>query len=79
MAACSVAMAAVAYAGSSYWRAAEIQHVLARAAVLAVMIFVSVAVYTAMAWLLKCEELTELFLLFRRAEPGAAPAMGTEI
>ena len=79
MAACSVAMAAVAYAGLSYWRAAEIQHVLARAAVLAVMIFVSVAVYTAMAWLLKCEELTELFLLFRRAEPGAAPAMGTEI
>ena len=43
------------------------------------MIFVSVAAYMALAWLLKCEELTEVFLLFRRPEPGAVPAMGTEI
>ena len=60
----------------SFWRIAAIQHVLAQAGALALMIFVSVAAYMALAWLLKCEELSEFFLLFRRAEPGAAPVNG---
>ncbi len=79
MSACAVVMAGVAYAGLSFWREAAVQHVLAQAGALALMIFVSVAAYMALAWLLKCEELTEVFLLFRRPEPGAVPAMGTEI
>jgi hypothetical protein len=36
---------------------------------LVAMIALSVAVYFALAKLLRCEELPELFLLLRRAEP----------
>jgi putative peptidoglycan lipid II flippase len=79
MSACAVVMAGVAYAGLSIWREVAVQHVLDQAGALALMIFVSVAAYMALAWLLKCDELTEVFLLFRRPEPGAVPAMGTEI
>ncbi len=77
--ACAAAMAAVAYAGLFFWRAASIQHVLVQACVLAAMIVASVAAYMALAWLLKCEELSELVLLFRRAQPGAVPVMGAEV
>jgi putative peptidoglycan lipid II flippase len=79
MAACAAVMAAVAYAGLRFWLAVAIQHILAQAGALALMISVSVAAYMALAWLLKCDELKELLLLFRRSETGAVPAMGTEI
>jgi putative peptidoglycan lipid II flippase len=76
---CAVAMAAVAYEGLRFWRLAVMHHILAQVGALAAMILVSVAAYMALAWLLKCEELSELLLLFRRAEPGAAPVMGAEV
>jgi putative peptidoglycan lipid II flippase len=77
--ACAVAMAAVAYAGLVFWRTAAIQHLLAQDGALAAMILVSVAAYMALAWLLKCEELSELVQLFRRAQPGAIAAMEGEV
>jgi putative peptidoglycan lipid II flippase len=79
MTACAVAMAAVAYEGLQLWRTAAIQHLLAQAGALALVILISVAAYMALAWLLKCEELPELLLLFRRADRAAVPALGTEI
>ena len=79
MTACAIAMAGVAYAGLRLWRTAAIQHLLAQAGALALMILVSVAAYMALAWVLRCEELPELLLLFRRAERAAVPALGTEI
>jgi hypothetical protein len=36
------------------------------------MIAASAGVYFALAWLLRCEELSEFFSLLRRAEPAAA-------
>jgi putative peptidoglycan lipid II flippase len=77
MGACAAAMAVVAYAGVRFWHAAAIQPMLTQAGALALMISASVAAYMALAWLLKCDELKELLLLFRR-ETVAAPAMGTE-
>jgi putative peptidoglycan lipid II flippase len=77
--ACAAVMAAVAYGGLVIWRTAPIQHVLVQAGALAAMIFASVAAYMALAWLLKCEELSELLLLFRRVQPGAVPVMGAEV
>jgi len=79
MTACATAMAAVAYAALVFWRTAAIQHILAQAGALAAMILVSVAAYMALAWVLKCEELSELVLLFRRAQPGAVAAMEAEV
>ena len=79
IATCAAVMAAVAYAGLGFWRTAAIQHVLAQAATLALMIVISAAVYMALAWLLQCEEVKELLLLFRRPDAGAVAAFGTEI
>jgi putative peptidoglycan lipid II flippase len=76
---CAAAMAAVSYAGLRFWRTATIHHVLAQAGTLALMIFASVAAYMALAWLLKCEELSELFQLLRRPERDAVATMGTEV
>jgi hypothetical protein len=50
------------------------QHLLAQAGMLAAIILGSVAVYFGLAWLLRCEELSEFLLLLRRGEPTTASA-----
>ena len=70
--ACAIAMAAVCFAALKYSHFATVEHILARAALLFAMIAASTAAYFGLAWLLRCEELPELFLLLRRAEPEVA-------
>ena len=73
-AACTVAMAAVAFEALSIWRNwAGALHVADQVGLLALMILAAVAVYLGLARLLRCEELGEFLLLLGRAEPGAVP------
>jgi putative peptidoglycan lipid II flippase len=72
MALCAVAMSAVCFAAVRYSHLASLEHFLAKAAWLTGIIAVSVGMYFGLAWVLRCEELPELFLLLRRAEPTAA-------
>jgi putative peptidoglycan lipid II flippase len=69
---CAVAMAAVCFAAVRYSHLATLEHFLAKAAWLTGIIAVSSGIYFGLAWALRCEELSELFLLLRRAEPNAA-------
>ncbi len=69
---CAVAMAAVCFAAVRYSHLATLEHFLAKAAWLTGIIVVSSGIYFGLAWALRCEELPELFLLLRRAEPNAA-------
>jgi putative peptidoglycan lipid II flippase len=68
---CAAAMAGACFAALKYSHFEGIEHFAARAGILAAMIAVSTGVYFALARLLRCEELPELFLLLRRAEPEA--------
>jgi putative peptidoglycan lipid II flippase len=71
MALCAVAMSAVCFAAVKFSHLATLQDFLAKAAWLTGIIVVSVGIYFGLAWALRCEELPELFLLLRRAEPTA--------
>ncbi len=74
MAVCAVAMAAgciVVFRFSNFFTLA---HFVSRLGWLAAMIAVSVAIYFGLAWILRCEELPELFLLLRRHEPAVTAA-----
>ena len=72
MALCAVAMSVACFAAIKYSHLAALQHFLAKGAWLAAIIAVSSGIYFAVAWALHCEELPELFLLLRRAEPSPA-------
>ena len=72
MAVCGAAMSAACFVAVRYSRLITTEHFLTKAAWLAGIIFVSSGIYFGLAWALRCEELPELFLLLRRAEPGAA-------
>jgi putative peptidoglycan lipid II flippase len=73
-AACTVAMATVAFVALSFWHGrAGAYHVAAQAGLLGLMIFAAVAAYLGLARLLRCEELGEFMLLLARAEPAAVP------
>ena len=72
MALCAVAMSAACFAALKYSHLVMLDHFLAKAAWLAAIIVVSSGIYFVLAWALRCEELPELFLLLRRAEPTAA-------
>ena len=74
MAVCALAMAAMCYVTLKFSGFAGIRHLAARAAMLTAMIGSSVGVYFGVAWLLRCEELSEFFLLLRRGERGVSPA-----
>jgi putative peptidoglycan lipid II flippase len=78
MALCAVAMSAVCFAAVKYSHLATLEHFLAKAAWLTGIIAVSAGIYFGLAWVLRCEELPELFLLLRRAEPTAATS-GLEV
>lgn len=68
VAVCAAAMAAAASLGLRLTHFAGMTHVLEQAGALAGMIGVSVGVYFGVAWLLRCRELGEFLLLFRRGE-----------
>jgi peptidoglycan biosynthesis protein MviN/MurJ (putative lipid II flippase) len=72
MAACAVAMAMVCYAGLRMSQIDEVGNFLRQAGTLLGIILASAGVYFGLAWVLRCEELGEFFLLLRRAEPDAA-------
>jgi putative peptidoglycan lipid II flippase len=72
MAVCAAAMAAVSYVALRVLHFASARHLLEQAGLLAAAIAASAAAYFALAWLLRCEELSEFFLLLRRAAPTAA-------
>jgi putative peptidoglycan lipid II flippase len=72
MALCALAMSAVCFAAVKYSHLATLEHFLAKAAWLTGIIAVSSGIYFGLAWALRCEELPELFLLLRRAEPSVA-------
>jgi putative peptidoglycan lipid II flippase len=66
---CAVAMAAACFAALRYSHFAAIERLGARAGVLLAMIALSTGIYFGIAKLLRCEELSELFLLLRRPQP----------
>jgi putative peptidoglycan lipid II flippase len=72
MAVCALAMAALSYTALRFADFGSIEHLPAQAGMLAALILAAMAVYFGLAKLLRCEELAELFLLLRRAEPEAA-------
>jgi putative peptidoglycan lipid II flippase len=74
MGACAVAMAAVCYGALKASGFAAAEHFLAQAGLLAAIILVSIGIYFGLAWVLRCEELGEFFLLLRRAERGVPVA-----
>jgi putative peptidoglycan lipid II flippase len=78
MALCAVAMSAACLAAVRYSRLVTAEHFVAKAAWLTGIIAVSAGIYFGLAWALRCEELPELFLLLRRAEPSATSA-GLEV
>jgi putative peptidoglycan lipid II flippase len=78
MVACATAMGAGCLAALKYSHFASVEHLLARAGLLFVLIAASVGIYFGVAWLLRCEELPELLLLLRRAEPKMA-ATGLDV
>jgi putative peptidoglycan lipid II flippase len=69
MGACAGAMAVVCYVALRFTHFSGVSDFLGQAAILAGIIAVSSGIYFGLAWLLRCEELSEFFLLLRRAEP----------
>jgi putative peptidoglycan lipid II flippase len=78
MAISAVAMAAACFVALRFSGFSSAEHLLSQVVLLVAMILVSVAVYFGLAWLLRCQELSELLLLFRRAEPAAISSGGME-
>jgi putative peptidoglycan lipid II flippase len=72
MAFCAVAMSAVCFAAAKYSQLVTLEHFLAKTVWLVGIIALSSGIYFGLAGALRCEELPELFLLLKRAEPGAA-------
>lgn len=73
MAGCAGAMAGAIFAGVRYFDFAAVDHLFQQTALLGGMILFSVGVYFGLAWLLRCEELSEFLLLLRRAEQPPVP------
>ena len=72
MGACAAAMAAACYWGAEGVGVfGERSHFLAQAGLLMAIIVASIGIYFGLAWVLRCEELGEVFILLRRAERGA--------
>jgi putative peptidoglycan lipid II flippase len=78
MAVCAVAMAAACSAALKYFSFAMIHQLLYQAGMLAAMILGATAIYFGLAWLLRCEELSEFLLLLRRADRTGLPASGAD-
>jgi putative peptidoglycan lipid II flippase len=79
MAICAGAMAAVCLAVLKVSNFSALPHLAYQVGWLSGIIVVSVAIYLGAARLLRCEELAELFQLFRRAEGGLAVESGVKL
>ncbi|HYL47011.1 MAG TPA: murein biosynthesis integral membrane protein MurJ [Candidatus Limnocylindrales bacterium] len=79
MAICAGAMAAVCLAVLRFSNFPASPHLTYQAGWLCGIITVSVAIYLGAARVLRCEELSELFRLFRRAEGGLAVQSGVQL
>ena len=79
IAACSAGMALAAYETLrlSHFEAARL--VITQIGLLAATMAAAVGAYFALAWLMRCEELGEFFLLLRRSEPATAPAVNSGV
>jgi putative peptidoglycan lipid II flippase len=77
IAVCATAMAAVTYLSLHLSRFAQARHLFMQAGILAAMIAASTGVYFGLAWLLRSEELSELLLVLRSAEPQGSPVAGS--
>jgi putative peptidoglycan lipid II flippase len=73
MGVCAIAMAAVAYAGLKLANFTAASPIGLQIGLLTGMIGSSVAVYFGLAWLLRCEELSEFLLLLQRPAPEETP------
>lgn len=69
---CAAAMGAACYAVLGLSHFSDARHLTAQAGLLAAMIGASTAAYLLLAWIFRCGELSELFLLLRRGKVGAA-------
>ena len=78
MALCAVAMAFACYAALKFSGFAASQHFLNQVGLLAAIIVGSTAIYFGLAKLLRCEELSELLSLLRRADSTPLPTDGAE-
>ena len=78
MALCAAAMAAACLAGLKYSSFATTHQLLNQVGLLAAMILGSTAVYFGLAWLVRCQELSEFLLLLRRVERTELPAAGVD-
>ncbi|MGH9714132.1 MAG: murein biosynthesis integral membrane protein MurJ [Candidatus Acidiferrales bacterium] len=78
MAVCAVVMAITCYLSLKMSGFAAAQHFLRQAGLLVALILGSTAIYFSLAKLLRCEELSELLSLLRRAERNPLPAGGGE-
>ena len=78
MSLCAAAMAAACVGALKFSNFATAHHLVYQAALLAAMILGSVGIYFGLAWLLRCEELSEFLLLLRSAEPTGLPAAGVD-
>ncbi len=70
----ALAMACVCVAGLRFSNMDSVRSLAGRAGLLAAMILISTSVYFLFAWLLRCEELPEFWLLLRRGEAPATSA-----
>jgi len=68
---CAAAMGATCYTVLGVSRFSAARHLTAQAGLLAAMIAVSAGAYLVLAWVLRCGELRELFLLLRREKVRA--------
>jgi putative peptidoglycan lipid II flippase len=75
--ACAAAMAVVSLAALQLSHFAGAPHFLVQVGMLAAMILASTAAYFGLAWILRCEELSEFFLLLRRGEAQTSSLAGT--
>jgi putative peptidoglycan lipid II flippase len=78
IAVCAVTMATACFAARRYSGFSSAERLLPQVGLLIAMILGSVGVYFGLAWILRCQELSELLLLFRRAEPAAVLSGGME-
>lgn len=65
---CTAAMAAVSYEALRHSGFQSARHLIPQAGLLAALIAVSTAAYFGVAWMLRCQELSEFLLLLRRAD-----------
>ncbi|HVB87527.1 MAG TPA: murein biosynthesis integral membrane protein MurJ [Candidatus Dormibacteraeota bacterium] len=75
IAACAAGMGFAAYGALRISHFAQARHLLLQVGLLAGIICAAVAAYFALAWLLRCEELQEVFVLLRWKEPATASAV----